>query len=241
MKPIVIMVGVVAVMVALAGAASAEILYSQDFEGATDGELMTALGFTEYAPGGKVRDTAEVGMAYDPRGDNTQHCPMIDLPKIGSQLYTVSADMYITGEADQNNSLDVWGNPGHYGQAWASVDYSYVNGGWTVYLWDVASHQFQIETLWPTTHVGNVAVSIVVDPSNQQMWGVVDGVASTKMALPAADFGMFSTLVLADDSRRGGGAIYDNLLVSQAPEPSTIALLATGLLGLAAYVWRKRK
>lgn len=42
----------------------------------------------------------------------------------------------------------------------------------------------------------------------------------------------------------GGAAILwtDNFQVGSAvPEPSTIALLATGLLGLLAYAWRKRK
>lgn len=33
----------------------------------------------------------------------------------------------------------------------------------------------------------------------------------------------------------------DNLTVTTVPEPSTVALLATGLIGLLAYAWRKRK
>lgn len=37
---------------------------------------------------------------------------------------------------------------------------------------------------------------------------------------------------------RGG---FDNLVVTSVPEPSTISLVAMGLVGLLAYAWRKRK
>jgi hypothetical protein len=38
-----------------------------------------------------------------------------------------------------------------------------------------------------------------------------------------------------------GQAGIDNLSISQVPEPSTLALLSAGLVGLLAYAWRKRK
>ena len=34
---------------------------------------------------------------------------------------------------------------------------------------------------------------------------------------------------------------FDNLRITMIPEPGTLALLATGLLGLLCYAWRKRK
>lgn len=51
--------------------------------------------------------------------------------------------------------------------------------------------------------------------------------------------GMFDTVYL----RMGGttGGILDDFEISQVPEPSTLALLASGLIGLLAYAWRKRK
>jgi len=38
-----------------------------------------------------------------------------------------------------------------------------------------------------------------------------------------------------------GTAYQDNFSVSQIPEPSTLALLAAGLVGLLCYAWRKRR
>jgi hypothetical protein len=38
-----------------------------------------------------------------------------------------------------------------------------------------------------------------------------------------------------------GGAVFDNFAVTSVPEPSTLMLLVTGLIGLLAYAWRKRK
>ncbi len=39
----------------------------------------------------------------------------------------------------------------------------------------------------------------------------------------------------------GGDVYIDNVIVELVPEPSTLALLATGLIGLLCYAWRKRK
>ena len=47
--------------------------------------------------------------------------------------------------------------------------------------------------------------------------------------------------------RQGGGVVpylgtIDNFeIVGTVPEPGTIVLLITGLIGLLAYAWRKRK
>lgn len=62
----------------------------------------------------------------------------------------------------------------------------------------------------------------------------------------AADAGKTLTAVFAgDDSLSRGFYIMDNLSVqataAEVPEPSTFALLATGLVGLLGYASRKRK
>ena len=37
------------------------------------------------------------------------------------------------------------------------------------------------------------------------------------------------------------GYFYDNVVIHAVPEPSTMALLTIGLMGLSTYAWRKRK
>jgi len=40
---------------------------------------------------------------------------------------------------------------------------------------------------------------------------------------------------------RDSSSIMESFLLTPTPEPSTVILLATGLAGLVAYAWRKRK
>ena len=49
----------------------------------------------------------------------------------------------------------------------------------------------------------------------------------------------------ADSTPRWEMAIHNNdpganIFISQIPEPGTVAMLATGLVGLLAYTWRRR-
>jgi hypothetical protein len=47
-------------------------------------------------------------------------------------------------------------------------------------------------------------------------------------------------LAEGEGSTTGGQMVIDNVQLTSVPEPGTIALLSCGLIGLAAFAWRKR-
>ena len=52
--------------------------------------------------------------------------------------------------------------------------------------------------------------------------------------------GILQTLTF-DRYARPDGCVVDNFRVTTIPEPASLVLLATALVGLLAYAWRKRK
>ena len=59
--------------------------------------------------------------------------------------------------------------------------------------------------------------------------------------LAIADLSVEASLDHIGFNVQEGSACFDNLSVSPAPEPSTLALLASTTVGLLAYAWRRRK
>jgi hypothetical protein len=59
----------------------------------------------------------------------------------------------------------------------------------------------------------------------------------------ALDPNVGKSLVVQFEQAGSINLVCDNMRMSSAvvPEPGTLALLATGLIGLLAYAWRKRK
>ncbi len=107
-------------------------------------------------------------------------------------------------------------------------------GGWELNI-DPGPDTARWVTIWAKlyTVAGNQKADVGWCEVTQQPF--VDGLLS---GYDAGDY-VFSKVQLANI---GTVARMDNLRVSSViPEPSMLALLATGLLGLLCYAWRKRK
>jgi hypothetical protein len=81
--------------------------------------------------------------------------------------------------------------------------------------------------------------SIVVTPASKLHWteGIVNVAASS---IPSGDLGKHLKIVATTDSY-AGYVDHWSLNATATPEPSTLALLISAVLGLLCYAWRKRK
>jgi hypothetical protein len=73
---------------------------------------------------------------------------------------------------------------------------------------------------------------------------IAEAAANFDMHVSAAASYLLPTCRLLDSSNNvadAGYAPYMEITVSALPEPSTLMLLASGMIGLLAYAWRKRK
>jgi hypothetical protein len=86
---------------------------------------------------------------------------------------------------------------------------------------------------------GYHTVTIVSAPGSQQSTVWVDGVLGATLTR-AFDNPAAPNQVTFGDASSGSSAMVNWDYVN-VPEPSTLALLATGLFGLLCYAWRKRK
>jgi hypothetical protein len=107
---------------------------------------------------------------------------------------------------------------------------------------------FDVSASWKTVSYGSVDVHLVLESgttstslySSIANSGTVGGV-STQVVLAAGDVLNFLTGPNGGhngDSTQFNATIAD---VTPSPEPSTVVLLLTGVIGLLAYAWRRRK
>jgi hypothetical protein len=68
-------------------------------------------------------------------------------------------------------------------------------------------------------------------------WGAFESEATGYVTLPSGA----ARLEFRAERNNSTPVFFDNVQLSNTPEPGTIVLLATGLFSLLAYAWRKRK
>lgn len=120
-----------------------------------------------------------------------------------------------------NYAIDVWAKGA---SSWASL---YTTGG------DLGNHAPQQEGAYLSTARENL---VCLEDSAQTGLAIATGVEKLR----------FTFFDISGTGGFGGGAQtcyreIDVFGVSSVPEPSTIVLVLTGMLGLLAYAWRKRK
>jgi hypothetical protein len=225
-----LLIAVVALGLALAPVAQAEIIYFDDFGGLRSANLN---GTTpDITPTGSEMWTATGGFKADgfieENWNGSQSASLPFVPDTGT-VYTLS----VTGwDCDP------------YGQEWYnedSISAGFGNGpGFSFF--DGAG---RVNTNGPLGSVnegnygsGAISVKLVLDTRPtawEAEWFVND--VSVRGPEAYASNPDITTVALGTWYMYG---MVDSLTLEKIPEPSTLVLLATGLLGLMAYAWRKR-
>ncbi|MCG2683825.1 MAG: PEP-CTERM sorting domain-containing protein [Planctomycetales bacterium] len=95
----------------------------------------------------------------------------------------------------------------------------------------------------PFSHAGGVQTySVILDtrPASPSNWTYTCKLGGTT-CVPATAFGFDPAITQVKMYGLASAGSVDNFKLTVIPEPSTLALLATGLIGLLCYAWRKRK
>ncbi len=138
------------------------------------------------------------------------------------------------------------------------ADYAFANGqGWTyaaVYTLGAGSATYIGPTLVDSTAYGVSSSGTVVGFSGSDAFVYSGGAMTDLNTLVQGGLGTFSALnvaygispngeyIVGDGTIAGTGVTHGFLLTAVAtPEPSTLLLAVSGLMGLLAYAWRRRK
>jgi hypothetical protein len=152
------------------------------------------------------------------------------------QVVTFNFDAYVTGDQTNAFGLDVatFTSHGYAGGAWNIILAR--NGSLRYYDGD---YQTAVGTFATDTWV---PVHVVADYTAKTFQATVGATTFGGNFQPSTGNGQLSTMYISSDQSRAD-VYYDNVSVTvgAVPEPSSLVLVAVGLVGLLAYAWRKRK
>lgn len=109
--------------------------------------------------------------------------------------------------------------------------------GGIVGYWGVDWEYFELGTYSTDTWVD---VEMLADYATKTFTLTVDGTTWSDLSFVTAGANQESRIVMGPATTT---SLYgwDNMVIDVVPEPSSVALLISGLAGLLAYAWRKRK
>jgi hypothetical protein len=256
MKSLFVVIGVVAVLLAVAGGASADTtIYSQNFESLNTGDAVSLLpGWINRRGTVVVNNTTEMGKAVDassagnvtPIADlNLADAAVNAVPTLGNGKWTYSADAYVytasgTVAPAEMDSGNVTG-----GIRWGNLEY---NGGdsWRARFYAPGDPDNAVVTSNFNDGAGAVnhvaSVQYILDMTTLQQYYKINGVESAKSTFDPACLPTFTQASAVWWGANKG--LIDNVRIGVdiiTPEPASMVMVATALLGLLAYAWRKRK
>jgi hypothetical protein len=230
----------------------ATVLFQDDFEGQTVGAFLQActppigggwygagiaanqfvIASKDAAPGPGAGNTGKFLYPNGPSCDNFGFLSAAAQAASTDQVVTYSMNMYVPSGAG------TFGGISSYASA----------SGWSLNIFDV--YPFTDGTV-KYYNEGDTKQQTAPGTFTTDAWISVQIVADFTLGTYTANVGgvTFSDVLNSNAtsvsrcylSTSSGGIAFDNLSITTVPEPSTLLLTATGLLGLLAYAWRKRK
>jgi hypothetical protein len=253
MKALWTMIGVVAMALAVAGAARADtVVYSENFEGMSDGTLQLQGGWSEgnspfdysiaVGTGGALTNRQILAYASAPDHMSVAVHSLGSIANLdASQVSTLTWDSQY-GSANSNFGLDA-GNGANAGMAFG---FESTGSGWVLDPRSLLGIGDGSRVFLTGGTSGPVHFTVVIDGPGHVISGGYDFgsgyVQAGAYLISDAQIQSVVGLMTFQDYRSGRiGIGMDNIALTTIPEPCTITLLGSSIIGLLAYAWRKRR
>ena len=245
-----VLVVVIGAMMSFSSPASAVLIFQDDFEGHAAGTDLTAITPTIGASYGdnwniQVWDALTDPPAIAPPGGPGFIAKKTNVANVS--MYISAADQTaVTGKVVNFNFDTYVVSDTKLGGGFVTFLPGYVRG-WNIELADNGTIRYYNSDLadpYPDAGVTYrlnrwIPVEVVADYGNHTFHATVDG-NEFDGDWAAAGASSFERLYMAPVSAQSRFYV-DNLSISVVPEPSSLALIATALLGLVPYARRKRR